>query len=83
MDYLIHTPAQLGKALRARRKVLGTNQTQAGTRVGMTQNTVSKLELNPESSTIASLLNLLAALDLELVLRPKGSDDVPASGPEW
>lgn len=76
MDYLIQTPSQLGQALRARRKARGSNQTAAGDRAGLTQNTVSKLELNPAPSTIDSLLRLLSALDLELVLRPK-----PASAP--
>ena len=71
MDYLIHTPSQLGQALRARRKSLGANQSDAGDRAGLTQNTVSKLELNPAPSTIESLLRLISALDLELVLRPK------------
>lgn len=89
MDYLIHTPSQLGQALRARRKSLGSNQTDTGARVGLTQNTVSKLELNPAPSTIDSLLRLASALDLELVLRPKQgarqetSRSADHEAPEW
>lgn len=89
MDYLIHTPSQLGQALRARRKSRGSNQTETGVRAGLTQNTVSKLELNPAPSTIDSLLRLISALDLELVLRPRlGSKSRPSpptvyEEPEW
>ena len=82
MDYLVHTSSQLGQALRARRKVLGMTQTQAGDQVRIKQDTVSKLELDPTSSSIGSLLNLVAALDLELVLRPKGSGQSDADL-EW
>ena len=83
MDYLVHTPDQLGQALRARRKVLGLTQTQTGDRVRIKQDTVSKLELDPASSNISSLLNLLAALDLELVLRPRDADRPDAADLEW
>ena len=82
MDYLVHTSSQLGQALRARRKVLGMTQTQAGDQVRIKQDTVSKLELDPTSSSIGSLLNLVAALDLELVLRPKESGQSDADL-EW
>ncbi|HOP16291.1 MAG TPA: helix-turn-helix domain-containing protein [Gammaproteobacteria bacterium] len=81
MDYLIHTSSQLAQALRARRKSLGSNQTDAGDRAGLSQNTVSKLELNPTPSTIDSLLRLISALDLELVLRPRQNSEPRPSRP--
>jgi hypothetical protein len=44
--------------------------------------TVSKLENQPEKSTITSLYKMLSALDLEFVVRPKGAPAV-ASDLEW
>ncbi|MBE4590654.1 helix-turn-helix domain-containing protein [Vibrio navarrensis] len=47
------------------------NQTTVGDIVGLKQTTVSKLERDPASSSIESLMRLLSSLDLELHIQDK------------
>jgi HTH-type transcriptional regulator/antitoxin HipB len=47
---------------------------------GTSQNRLSQLELQPGRLTVERLLLILAALDLELVVRPRQSNAEPA---EW
>ena len=77
MDYLISTPEQLASAVKGRRKTLRMTQAAAAARVGLLPKTVSALESKPEKSSLESLFKLLAALDLELVLRPKDKAATP------
>ena len=83
MDYPVRTPSQLGLALKARRKVSGLTQAQAAEKVGLLPKTVSALEGHPEASSVESLLKLIAALDLELVLRPKDENLPTGQKGEW
>lgn len=71
MDYTIHTAQQLAHVLRGQRLAEGLTQKALGAPVGLLPKTVSKLEAEPERSTVDSLFKLLSALNLELVLRPK------------
>lgn len=81
MEYIIRTSNQLGSALKARRAVKKQTQQEVGRRVGLLPKTISGLELAPERSTVESLLKLLAALELELVLREKSAQ--PERKQEW
>ena len=83
MEILIKTVNQLGQAVRARRTQLKLTQKKTGSTVGLLAKTISALELNPERSSISSLLKLLSALDLELVLRPKDSSSEKTDKLEW
>jgi HTH-type transcriptional regulator/antitoxin HipB len=47
---------------------------------GTSQNRLSELELQPGRFTVERLLLILAALDLELVVRPRDTSTKPA---EW
>lgn len=69
----ITLPSQLAAELRERRSQLGLTQAQAAGAVGLLPKTISALEATPEKSSISSLLKLLAALDLQLVLEPRGT----------
>ncbi|PZV23448.1 MAG: transcriptional regulator [Cyanobium sp.] len=71
MWHVVRLPAQLGVALRSRRKELGLSQAEAAARGGLQQKTVSSLENDPQRCTIHSLYRLLAALGVELVLQPR------------
>lgn len=82
MDYSIHTASQLGVALKSRRKVSGLTQAKAAQKVGLLPKTISALESHPETSSVESFLKLIAALDLELVLRPKETASDATAG-EW
>jgi HTH-type transcriptional regulator/antitoxin HipB len=78
MKYLISTPGQLSHALRSLRKSRALSQDGAGRLVGLLPKTISALENHPGSATIESLLKLLSALELELLLVPKETDDAPS-----
>jgi HTH-type transcriptional regulator / antitoxin HipB len=84
MENQAPTPGLLAEALRTARKSQGNTQAEVARRVGLLPKTVSALESDPGSSSIASLYKLLAALDLDLILRPRkpGKGDRPAAG-EW
>ena len=72
-DYSIKTPQQLGAVLEGYRKDRGLTQKDVGAKVGLAQNVVSLLERTPQRAGLARVFKLLAALDLELVVRPRKS----------
>lgn len=71
MDYPIKTPRQLGAVLKGFRRDRNLTQAEIGARVGLAQNTVSEIESNPTRSSVERVFKLLAALDVDLVLRPR------------
>ena len=73
MDYSIKTPQQLGAVLKGFRRSHKLTQAQAGSKVGLAQNVVSELEADPSRAGVARLFKLLAALDLEIAVRPRQS----------
>ena len=79
-SYPIKTPQQLGAVLQGCRKSLQLTQAQVGTRVGLPQKEISKLEMNPANASLARVFKLLAALELEFVVRERGKTDNPS---EW
>lgn len=70
-SYPIKTPQQLGAVLQGYRKTQKLTQAQVGGRVGILQKEISKLELDPSSTTLARIFKLLAALNLEFVVRER------------
>ena len=74
-NYPIKTPGQLGLVLQGYRKAKGLTQKDVGSKVGLAQKAVSKIELGPERTGLNLIFKLLAALDLEIVVRPKGTSD--------
>lgn len=73
MESVVAIPPLLAKALKLRRQVLGLTQIQAARRAGLLAKTVSALENHPERASLDSLFKLLAALGLELALRPRAA----------
>ena len=73
MDQIARTSTQLGAALRRRRKHLGLSQAELGQRINLRQATVSALESGEVNTKLTTLLDALAALNLELVVRPRSS----------
>ena len=71
--YPIKTPQQLGAVLQGCRKAQALTQAQAGARVGLPQKEISKLELDPSNTSLVRVFKLLSALDLEIVVRERGS----------
>lgn len=80
-EQVIRAPAQLGLLLKAVRRQKGLSQQELAIKAGGTsQARLSQLELQPGRLTLERLLLITAALDLELVVRPRQSDIEPA---EW
>ncbi len=79
MDYPIKTPEQLRVALRQLRHAQGLSQSEFGRRVGLSQERISSIESHPERITTDQLLTVLMALGMELVIKPRTSEN-PSPG---
>ena len=80
-EQVIQAPSQLGVLLRGARRKRGMSQQELALKAGGTsQNRLSELELQPGRFTVERLLLILAALELELVVRPRETSTMPA---EW
>ena len=77
MDTIARTAKQLGTALRRFRRQKNMTQEGLGQLMHARQATVSKLESGETGTQLGVLTDALAALDLELVVRPrsKGSTE--------
>ncbi len=69
---LIHSPTDLAQYYRDQRKQRGLSQTSIAEEVALRQDTISKFELKPDNVRLDTLFRLLAALDMEVHLVPKG-----------
>lgn len=79
-SYPVKTSHQLGAVLQGCRKTRQLTQAQVGERVGLLQKEISKLEMNPANTSVARVFKVLAALDLEIVVRERGTAGNPS---EW
>jgi HTH-type transcriptional regulator/antitoxin HipB len=80
-EQVIRAPAQLGMLLRGARREQGMNKQELALKAGgINQARLSQLELQPGRLTVERLLLLLAALNLEVVVRPRQPTTEPA---EW
>ena len=77
------TGDQLGQVLRSTRKRLKMNQAAIGSRLNLSQNRVSYLELHPEELSFKQLLTWCSALGLELRLGARGMPSSQAAPTEW
>lgn len=71
MDYAIRFADQLKQHLRALRKARGLTQVRLAQLLGVGQSRVAEIEADPGVVSADQLLKVLAALDVELVLRDK------------
>lgn len=78
MSQIARTPKQLGAAIRRRRRQLELSQAALGSRTHLRQATISALERGEAGTQLGTLVDVLAALDLELVVqdRSKASPDI-------
>lgn len=76
----VNHATQVGAILSARRKALELSQRDVAARLGLSQNRLSELESRPETLTVAQLLALLTALDLEMTLAERSGGK---SRTEW
>lgn len=68
-NYVIRTPDQLIPIFSAFRKRNGLSQAELARLIGVSQQTVSQLERNPNKATMERLLRAFAAMDVEIVVR--------------
>ena len=70
-EQIARTEKQLGAILRRARKQQGLTQGRLGGHVHLRQGTVSRLEAGEPAVQLRTLMEALAALNLELVVRPR------------
>lgn len=68
---LVRSPKHLGAALRRFRREQKITQTELASRAGLWQGTVSQVENGLETVKLNTVMDLLRALDLEIVLQPR------------
>jgi HTH-type transcriptional regulator/antitoxin HipB len=66
---LIPSSAALGRVIRDARRALGISQAELGSRTGLTQVGLSRLERSTGRAQIDTLLRVLAVLRLELAVQ--------------
>lgn len=71
MDQIARTPRQLGTVLGRCRKAAGLTQEALAARIRLRQATISALENSATNARMGTLFDMLAALNLELVVRPR------------
>lgn len=71
MDQIARNPKHLGAVIQRQRRRAKLSQNQLGARVKLRQATVSKLEAGEPGTRLSTLLDVLGALGLEIVIRPR------------
>lgn len=74
-DQIVRNEQQLGAALRRARRKMGLPQSALGERVHLRQATISRVEAGEPAVQLSTIMSILAALDLELVVRPRSKTD--------
>ncbi len=70
-DKIARNAKQLGAILRRARKLEGISQSDLGERIHMRQGTISRLEMGAPAVQLHTVTEILYALKLELVVRPR------------
>lgn len=71
MEQIVFSPKSLGSALKRQRRIKKLSQNEAGAAFKLDQTTVSSIERGAAGTRLETLFRMLAALDLEMVIRPK------------
>ena len=74
MSELARSAAQIGNVIRRARKQRRSSQRELGAKAGLRQETISLIENGQTDTGVATLLAVLAALDLELQIAPRSKD---------
>lgn len=70
---IISSPVQLSIVATEQRKKLGLTQSEVAEMVGLKQKTISNFENNPEKVMLSTAFAILAALEMNLKVIPKGT----------
>lgn len=71
MDQVARTTKQIGASIRRRRRALGLRQADVGDKTNLRQATISALENGEPGTQLRTLVDIMATLDLELVIRER------------
>jgi HTH-type transcriptional regulator/antitoxin HipB len=74
MEYRLAVAQQLAVLLKNLRKQRKLSQRELGERLGMSQRMVAKLEANPDASSFGRIFQALNALEVDLILRERGTE---------
>ena len=80
-DLAPQLPSQLGPHLRALRRARKMTQNDLAARLGVTQARVAAIEANPAAVSVGQIMSILAALGVDMVLRPRSGEDATAGAP--
>jgi HTH-type transcriptional regulator/antitoxin HipB len=72
MNHIARTPKQIGAIVQRQRRLRNLNQSVLASLAGSRQETISKFEGGNPATRLDTLFDLLAALDLELAIIPRG-----------
>lgn len=77
MKHLVRTPKNIGHAIRQARKEKNLTQKELASMSGVWQETISKIETGSSGTKLETIFDLMAALDLEIMVseRSKGTSD--------
>jgi len=70
-DQIARTPKQVGETVRRRRRAQGLKQKELGDKTNLRQATISGLEAGESGTQLRTLFDVLTALNMELVIRPR------------
>ncbi len=70
-EQIARNEKQLGAILRRARKLKRISQSDLGERVHLRQGTISRLEMGAPAVQLRTLMEVLSALKLELIVRPR------------
>ena len=74
-DLTLQLPEQLGPHLRALRRARKLTQRDLAARLGVTQARIADIEANPAVVSVRQLMTILAALGVDIALRPRAVGD--------
>ena len=73
---LVRRPNDLGYALQHYRKKAGLSQSDVAKKHNLNQVMISRLETGQSSQSVSRLFDILATLDLEMVIQPRSDSSV-------
>jgi HTH-type transcriptional regulator / antitoxin HipB len=71
MEQVARTPYQIAAAVRRERRLRKMTQAELSKKINLRQATISQFEKGEEGSSLQTLLDILAGLNLEIVIRPR------------
>jgi len=75
MEYKISMATQLSDILKSKRKSTGLTQEKLGRKLGVSQRVLARNEAHPEKVHFERILDILAELDMDLVIRERNRDE--------